>query len=47
MKLVQRLSKQNRLIEYADKGGVRLAHPVIAGTIIGVYLIALICSLYI
>ena len=47
MKLVQRLSKQNRLIEYADKGGVRLAHPIIAGTIIGVYLIALICSLYI
>lgn len=47
MKLVQRLSKQNRLIEYADKGGVRLAHPLIAGTIIGVYLIALLCSLYI
>ena len=47
MKLVQRLSKQNRLIEYADKGGVRLVHPVIAGTIIGVYLIALLCSLYI
>lgn len=47
MKLVRRLSKQNRLIEYADKGGVRLAHPVIAGTIIGAYLIALLCSLYI
>ena len=47
MKLVRRLSKQNRLIEYADKGGVRLAHPLIAGTIIGVYLIALLCSLYI
>lgn len=47
MKLVRRLSKQNRLIEYADKGGVRLAHPVIAGAVIGVYLIALLCSLYI
>lgn len=47
MKLVRRLSKQNRLIEYADKGGVRLAHPVIAGAVIGVYLIALLSSLYI
>jgi len=38
---------RRRCIEYADKGGVRLAHPLIAGTIIGVYLIALLCSLYI